>query len=179
MKLFIIILSAILFHRNYISGIESEELSSIDVIATLKAKDPDCKLQSFVISDDDYTKLESDLTTYCSTSDSTKQNALICRMVHYELEKACKLSIASRPTKSRYIIDNLSAEICKANNVPITSDWILNKITQNGKINIGVTAAELCPQVASNKDTLRLTRFFYKIAPRVRKSDVPKQKNDG
>jgi hypothetical protein len=174
MNLFIIILSFILFNENYIDGLNSEGSTCVDVLGTLKTI-PNCDLQNYVKSETDYKQLTNDLTNYCSTSDTSKQNTLICCMLSYELKKACGLSGEALPSKAVYKIDSTSAEICGKKNVKLTSEWILKKITNNGKNDFGVTADDLCTKVTSDTNTLRLARFFYKVAPRVRQDDLSKQ----
>jgi len=170
MNLFIIILSLVFFHGNYIYGLNSEGLTGINVLEAL-LKLPNCYLSDFVKSEDDSKLLADDLKTYCTTSDTSKQYVLICRMVFYELKKACKLSVNSRPSKAIYQIQESSKEICGKKSIPLTNEWIWNKITHNGEKNIGVKAEDLCTKVTSDTNTIRLARFFYKIAPRVRHND--------
>jgi hypothetical protein len=175
MNLFIIILSLILFHGNYIYGLDSVRLTAIDVLATLK-KIPNCDLSEFIKSNDDYKLLADDLNNYCTKSDTSKQYVLICRMVFYELKKACGLSVDSRPSKAIYRIEESSKEICNKKSIQLTNQWIWSKITNNGEKNIGINAEDLCTKVTSDTNTIRLARFFYKIAPRVRQNDLQKAK---
>jgi len=175
MNLFIIILSLILFHENYIYGLDTEGLNGIDVLATLKAKVPNYDLHDFVKSDQDYKELTGDLNTYCSTSDTSKSYSLICNMIAYELTKACEISPGSRPSKAMYKVETTPTDICAKKNIQLTNEWIWNKITNNGEKKIGVNADQLCTKVTSDTKTLRLARFFYKIAPLVRKYDLSKQ----
>lgn len=179
MKLFIIVLSLILFYGPYIFGQESDTLTSVNVLEDLKEKFPDCKLEDLLFSDDDYQQLNDDLKKYCTTADSTKNYAIICRMLSYELKKACQLPAKDRPTKSFYKNINASEDICKKTYTPMTNQWIWNKITNNGQKDIGVKANALCTTVSTDKKTFRLARFFYKIAPRIRKSDPSNQQTKG
>jgi len=170
MNLFIIILSLVFFYGNYIYGLDSEGLTGIDVLKALK-RIPNCDLSDFVQSEDDSKLLADDLKTYCTTSDTSKQYVLICRMVYYELKKGCKLSGSSHPSKAIYRTEESSKKICGKKPIQSTNQWIWEKITNNGENNIGVEAKDLCTKVTSDTNTIRLARFFYKIAPRVRHND--------
>lgn len=175
MNFFLIILSLIIFDGNYIYGLETKGLNGIDVLATLKSNAPTCNLRDFVKSDQDHKKLNDDLSAYCSISETLKEYRLICRMLAYELKKACKLSSESRPSPAIYTTPETSADICKRKNVLLTNEWILSKITKDGGKKIGVNANDLCDKVTSDKNTIQLARFAYKIAPRLRQDDLSKQ----
>jgi len=175
MHFFIISLSLILFHGIHIYGLENDGLDAIDVLATLKKNVPNCDLHLFVKSDKEYQKLNEDLQTYCSGSETSKQYALICQMLAYELEKACGLPSNLRPTQAVYDIQLKASQVCGLKNVLFTSQWILNKLTNNGQKKISVNPDELCTKVTNDANTIRLARFFYKTAPRVRQTDLPKR----
>jgi hypothetical protein len=173
MRFFII--SLILFHGIDIYGLETDGLDTIDVLATLKKNAPNCDLRDFVKTDKDRTKLNEDLEKYCSGSETTKQYALICHMLAYELEKACGFSAQSRPSPAVYDKLWTTSQVCEAKNVQFTSRWIFNKVSKNGQKKLGTNPNELCAKVTSDINTIRLARFFYKTAPLVRKADSSKQ----
>ncbi|CAF4187242.1 unnamed protein product [Rotaria sp. Silwood2] len=175
MNLFIIIFTLILFHGNYIYGLETGELDGIDVLTVFKNKAGTCKLRNFVRSETDFTLLTDDLNKYCSSSDSVKQYRILCHMISYELEKACALPPDLRPAKPKYATNDSSAQICSMLNLNATNEWIWNRITNNGQKQIGVDSKNLCAKITADTDTLRLARFFYKIAPRVRNADSSQQ----
>jgi hypothetical protein len=179
MNLFIIISALILFHGNYIYGVDTDELDGIDVLTTLKSTAPKCDLLSFVKTKNDYKSLIKDLNEYCSTSDSLKQYRILCHMLLYELTKACKLPSDSRPSQAVYTTDIPAETICKPKKIQLTNKWIWRKITNNGKKQIGVTAKGLCTKVTSDSNTIHLARFFYKIAPHVRQADLSSNQNKG
>ncbi|CAF1336661.1 unnamed protein product [Rotaria sordida] len=178
MNLLIIILSLILFYGNYIYGLETEELDGIDVLTKLKNIQPDCDLHDFLRVDDEYKTLTDDLRKHCSSSNSVKQHRILCHMLSYELEKACRLTPNLRPSKVIYATSRTPSQICNLNNILLTDEWIWHKITDGGQKKIGVNAKKLCTKVTSDTDTLRLARFFYKTAPRVRQVDSSKQSKD-
>jgi len=175
MNLFIIISALILFHGNYIYGLDTEELDGIDVLTTLKSTAPKCDLLTFVKTKTDYKSLTKDLSEYCSTSDSLKQYRILCHMLLYELTKACKLPEESRPSQALYTTDTSAETICRPKTIQLTNKWIWRRITNNGKKRIGVMSKGLCDKVTSDSNTIHLARFFYKIAPRVRQADLSKQ----
>jgi hypothetical protein len=178
MNLFVIVLSLILFHGYDIYGLDNSELSAVNVIEKLKTKAPNCDLHSFVQSEKDYKTLIDDLNQYCSLSDSAKQYQLLCNMIYYELKRACVLPNELRPSKALYIAPTSSDAICRLKNIQLTNEWIFNKITSNGRKQINVKQTDLCKTVTTDPNTLRLARFFYKIAPRVRQADLSKKGND-
>ncbi|CAF1036472.1 unnamed protein product [Rotaria sordida] len=178
MNLLIIILSLILFYGNYIYGLETEELDGIDVLTKLKNIQPDCDLHDFLRVDDEYKTLTDDLRKHCSSSNSVKRHRILCHMLSYELEKACRLTPNLRPSKVIYATSRTPSQICNLNNILLTDEWIWHKITDGGQKKIGVNAKKLCTKVTSDTDTLRLARFFYKTAPRVRQVDSSKQSKD-
>lgn len=166
-NLVLISLTLIFFNGCISLGLETAQLDSIDVLETLKKKVPDCQIRMFVKSDKDHQKLTDDLKTYCST---TKEYALLCQMMAYELEKACQLPSTKRPSPALYDIKADSSDICTKGGVESTDQWIAQKLSNQEK-KITIDSKNLCQQVTTDAKTIHLARFFYKIAPRVRKSD--------
>lgn len=173
MNLFLIVLSLIFFHGNSISGADDTELEAIDVVSTLKTSSPDCDLRTFVKHNEDYTAFVSDVKTYCS-SDSKKQNRLLCNMLAYELKKACRSDKSGRPSPVIYLRKSTPKEICFPSSIKATSEWILNALTKNGQKQIDVTADDLCQKVTNDETTFQLAKFFYRAAPHVRNADLAK-----
>lgn len=176
MNLFVIVLSLVLFYGSYIYALESEELSGVDVLAELEAKVPVCNLTRFVQTPNDYNELKADLQKYCAVSISLKQHRILCNMLSYQLQKACGLSEQRGPSPAKYTTKVSAQQVCLMRNMMATNLWIWKRITNNGNKQIGVTAEELCNRVASQPETLRLARFFYKTAPRVRVADTQNNK---
>ncbi len=170
-----LIISLILFHGINIYGLESDGLDPIDVLGTLKKNVPNCDLGGFVKTDSEAKILKDDLQKFCSGSETTKQYTLLCQMLAYELETACGLPQASRPSPALYNKPWTLSQICDLKNVEMTSRWIFNRVSKTGQKKLGTNPTELCVKVASDANTIRLARFFYKTAPFVRKADTAKQ----
>ena len=177
MNFFVIILSLILFHGYDIYGLGNQELATVDVLEKLKADAPNCELRGFVQSKKDYEELSADLKQFCS-SIQDKKYTLLCNMLYYEIKRACELPPASRPSPGLYDIQTTATDICNIKRIELTNDWILNKITNNGEIQIAATKKDLCKTVTSDASALRLARFFYKRAARVRQADLLKRGKD-
>jgi hypothetical protein len=173
MNLLKIILLLILFIGIY--GLHRNKLTGIDVLETLASKKISCNFHNFIQStngsEDDYNMLIHDLKKYCSTSKSTTLYRLLCRMILIELEIGCLLPNNSRPSPIKYSIRYTSTEICSINRISLTNMWIWQKLTTDEKEEIGPTSIYLCPVLTSSNSTLLLARFFYKIAPRIRRAD--------
>ena len=170
-NLLLISLTLIFFNGSIVFGLENPPLESIDVLEMLAKKSADCQLRAFVKSDKDHQKVNDDLKTYCSTS---KDYALICQMIAYELEKACQLPSNKRPSSALYDIQTDSTEICNKGGVESTDQWIAQKLS-NPEKKITIDSKDLCQRVTTDPKTIQLARFFYKIAPRVRKADSSDQ----
>ena len=170
-NIFLISLAVILFNGKNISGLETSPLDPIDVPAILEKKVPECKLRTFFIDKKDYKKFAEDIKTFCSTSN---KNPLICHMIAYEIEKACQIpnEPSKRPSPAHYDLPANLSEICGRSRISLTSKWILEKLSTNQQKTIPIQPKDLCAQVAADQDTIRLTRFFYHIATRVRTSDL-------
>ncbi len=175
-----IILILILFSGIY--GLDRNQLIGIDVIGTLKEKNTSCDLRNFVKStngsENDYKTLIHDLTKYCSISNSIKLYRLLCRIILIELEIGCLLPKNSRRLPIKYSISNTPKEICSMNRISETNSWIWGKLTSDEKKEIGPTSHNLCPILTSLNSTLRLARFFYKIAPRIIQIDLTKKESE-
>jgi hypothetical protein len=170
----IIILSLFLFCG--ICGLNTDQSTGIDVLKTLKEKKISCDLHTFVKSvddsDDEYDVLIQDLKKYCTNSESTKQYRVICHMILIEFEISCLLSNKSRPFPVKYTTAYTSAQVCSMNKIAYANSWIWKRLTSDERGEIGSTPMQLCPRLAALNDTLRLIRFFYKIAPRIRIADT-------
>jgi len=173
MNLLTIILLLILFFGIY--GLHRNKLTGIDVLGTLTSKNISCNFHNFVKStndsEDDYNTLIRDLTKYCSGLKSSTFYRLLCRMILIELEIGCLLPNKSRPLPIKYSIRYTSTEICSLNTISMTNTWIWQKLTSDEKAEIGPTSMYLCPILTSSNNTIQLARFFYKIAPRIRRAD--------
>ncbi|CAF1389648.1 unnamed protein product [Adineta steineri] len=174
MNFLVIILSFILFFG--INSNDTDDTSGIDVLDILKEKQTSCDLHDFVIgkenSEKEYIALVYDLATYCSETESTSLSRILCRMILIELEIGCSLPNKSRPTPVKYINSYTSTQICSMNKIMYTNRWIWNKFTEKEKEELGASSAHICPKLTSVNSTLRLTRFFYKIAPRIRRAEA-------
>lgn len=171
-NIFLISLTLILFNGKNIFGLENSPLDPIDVPAVLEKKVPDCNVKDFFIDKADLKKFSEDIKAFCSTSN---KNPLVCHMIAYELEKACQIpnEPSKRPSPAHYDLQTNPSEICGKNRISLTSKWILKKLSINQQKTIPIEPKDLCAQVAADQDTIRLTRFFYHIATRVRTSDLP------
>ncbi|CAF1306074.1 unnamed protein product [Adineta steineri] len=174
MNFLVIILSFILIfgiHSN-----DTDDTGGIDVLDILKEKQTSCDLHDFVIgkenSEKEYIALVYDLATYCSETESTSLSRILCRMILIELEIGCSLPNKSRPTPVKYINSYTSTQICSMNKIMYTNRWIWLKFTEKEKEELGSSSAHICPKLTSVNSTLRLTRFFYKIAPRIRRVEA-------
>lgn len=171
MNLLISILIVFGIHQLFAS-----KLSDVDVLGRLKSKHASCDLRNFVQatdnSDDEYKILVHDLTKYCSTSKSITLYDLLCHMILIELEIGCELSNNSRPYPVKYSTLLTSSEICSMNKIDLINNWIWQKLTADEKEEIGPTPVHLCRILTSSNSTTRLARFFYKIAPRIRRTDL-------
>ncbi|CAF3537949.1 unnamed protein product [Adineta steineri] len=177
MNLFLIFLALILFHENYIFGLETEEIKGINVLKKLKNDLPDCDLHDFVKSENDYKSLNDDLKTHCTTSASNKQFRTLCHMLCYELTVACKVPAESRPSKAIYTTKVTASELCGTKRIDKTNEWIAKKVLNSEQKQI-ISSNGLCTKITSDENALPLARFFYKIAPRVREADLAKQNKD-
>jgi len=166
-----IILILILFSG--LDTLNGNETTSIDIFVQLKSKNISCDLHDFVKStdnsDDEYKLLIQDLTKYCLNSSSYQ---LLCHMIYLELELACLLPNNFRPSPTKYTFDYRSKQICSINKIALTNEWIWGKLSSNEKKQIGSTSVNLCSKITSTNETLRLVKFFYKIAPRIRRFDT-------
>ena len=164
----------ILFSGIY--GLDNEELPGIDVLKTLKEKKISCDFHNFVHStdnsNDEYDVLMDDLKTYCSTSEKTKQYHVICHMVLIEFEIGCSLPNKSRPYPIKYTTSSTATQICSMNKISHTNIWIWKKLTSDERQQMGSITSQLCPKLTESTDTLRLTRLFYALAPRIRRADI-------
>ncbi|CAF3112216.1 unnamed protein product, partial [Rotaria socialis] len=171
----VVILSLILFHGKYIFGLGTEKFKAINVLAKLNNTAAGCDLHDFLRLDSDFKNLSDDLTKYCSPSKLVKRFRILCHMLSYELEIACALPAKSRPSKALYTSNTSAKEICDRKNIQLTNQWIWDKLTNGGQKDIGITAKYLCDSVTNYTVTLRLARFFYKIAPLIRQADLSQQ----
>jgi hypothetical protein len=166
-----IVFILILFSGIYLSN--GNQVTGVDIFQQLKSKNISCDLHDFIKpadhSDDEYQLLKQDLTKYCSNSSSYQ---LLCHMIFIEIEIACLVPNASRPSPMKYTSDHRSKHICSLNKISLTNDWIWGKLSSNEKQQIGSTPTDLCSKITSNNETLRLVKFFYKIAPRIRRFDT-------
>ncbi|CAF4423396.1 unnamed protein product [Rotaria socialis] len=174
----VVILSLILFHGKYIFGLGTEKFKAINVLAKLNNTAAGCDLHDFLRLDSDFKNLSDDLTKYCSPSKLVKRFRILCHMLSYELEIACALPAKSRPSKALYTSNTSAKEICDRKNIQLTNQWIWDKLTNGGQKDIGITAKYLCDSVTNYTVTLRLARFFYKIAPLIRQADLSQQASD-
>ena len=151
----------------------TEKPVPVDVLGQLKLKAPDCDLRRFVLSDNDSKVLTDDLTHYCCAEpkDLTKYSKVLCRMILYELKKACLLTGAAQPSPAKYDQPVPSDEFCKSKKILLTSNWIWKKLGIQEKNEWDLTQENFCSTLAAANETRRLVRFFYKIAPRVRQAD--------
>jgi hypothetical protein len=175
MNLFVILLSFILFNGNYIYGSDADETNGIDVLGTLKTQAPNCDLHKFVNPEDEFKALNDDLTKYCSTSDSSKQYKILCRMILIELTQACALSSKSRSVSTKYSSKTSASAICQYKNIQMTNKWIWKKLTSDEQKQIGDSSKDICTKITKYTDTIQLARFFYKIGTGVRKAELSVQ----
>ncbi|CAF2522265.1 unnamed protein product [Rotaria sp. Silwood2] len=174
MKLLVIILSFILFSHIY--GLNTDESTGINVLEILKAKNLSCDLHIFINStdnsQDEYNAFINDLTQYCSNSESTKPYRVLCRMILIELEIGCLFLNNTNPLPVKYITSYTPNKICSTNKILYINRWIWDKLKSYEKKQIGTASMELCFTITSFNETLRLVKFFYKIAPRIREIDT-------
>jgi len=173
MKFFLLILTVVCLGQN---SSFAAETNGIDVLAVLKKNVPDCKLRDFVKSDEYLTKLEEDLKKFCSTEQTTKTQTFLCHMLAYEITVACKITDGTRPSAAKYDDVATIDEVCERKNIQLTNQWILSKV-KNQETTIDANEQNLCTQITEDKQIVRLARFFYKIAPIVRKYDTAQTNN--
>ena len=151
-------------------------INGFDVLEQLQSKNISCNLHDFVKttndSVDEYQLLTSDLKTYCTNSVSNQTSQLLCHMIFLELEIGCLLTNHSRPLPMKYSLFYTSKQICSLTKISLTDNWIWEKLSSNEKQQVGSSSINLCSHITSANETLRLARFFYKIAPRIRRFDL-------
>ncbi|CAM4963319.1 unnamed protein product [Rotaria socialis] len=153
----------------------SNESAGINVLEALKAINLSCDLHIFVNSADDtednYKALIHDLTQYCSGSESTKVYQVLCRMIFIELEIGCSLLNQSRSLPIKYITSETPTKLCSMNQIMHINLWIWKKLKLNKEEQMGSALAKLCTNITSSNETIRLARFFYEIAPSIKRID--------
>ncbi|CAF4055289.1 unnamed protein product [Rotaria magnacalcarata] len=156
-------------------GLDIDESAGINVLEALKATNLSCDLHIFVNStydtEDNYKALIHDLTQYCSNSESTKVYQVLCRIIFIELEIGCSLLNRSRPLPIKYITSETSTKLCSKNKIIHIDRWIWKKLKLNKKEQMGSDLTKLCTNITSSNETIRLARFFYEIAPSIKRID--------
>ena len=157
----------------------AESNGSSDLLVKLAAKDPAVDLRAFFKSDADLLALVSDLKQYCLPIDATNKSQVLCQMVTIELTKALKLPEKQRPSNTSYNVNVTAESICRPKSIPLTNKWMWELLTSEQRSQIGGDAESLCKQVTRSQETLRMARFFYKVALRVRRADENVVSNSG
>ena len=161
----------LIFHCGPISGDVADEIG-VDVLGVLKEKKIVCDLHDLVTSaekpEEEYNMFIHDLTKHCSESVTTDFTPILCRMISIALEIACTLPNTTRPAPVKYTAIYTPEQICSMHKIVYTNKWIWEQLTKKQKAQIGSSWVELCPKLTSANSTLRLTRFLYKISPRIR-----------
>ncbi|UJR20476.1 hypothetical protein I4U23_023605 [Adineta vaga] len=173
MLVILIIFSFLLYSRIQTRDLNDE--IGVNIFEVFKEKKITCDLRDFVTSADnperEYNMLIHDLTKHCSTSVTANLAPILCRIILIELEIGCTLPNKTRPTPVKYTHSYTSEQICSMHKIVYTNKWIWEKLTKKERIQIGSSWTQLCPQLTSTNSTLRLTRFFYKMAPRIRHAE--------
>ena len=157
-------------------GLSSTQKSKpTDVLARLKAKAPGCDLKSLVVDEANWKLLEEDLTKYCSASpkELLQNSVVLCRALYYELKASCPLTDAARPTPTKYETKKTAGEICSAKSTPLTTEWIWKKLKLDNST-VELTKENFCSKLAEPDETRQLVRFFYRIAPHIRRAELAK-----
>lgn len=160
-----------------IYGLSQVTTNSYNILEILKAKNITCNLRSFIIPsnltlNNDYKMFINDLNKYCWNSSAENVSDLICHMIAIELEIACLVFNQSRIVPIVYNSQYTSKQICSTKSVILTNNWIWEQLSVEEKSIIGSSSINLCSVVTMNNETFRLSRFFYRLAPRVRRSNL-------
>ncbi|CAF1180074.1 unnamed protein product [Adineta ricciae] len=165
------VILSLIFYCGSVRGDVTDEIG-VDVLGVLKEKKIVCDLHDLVTSVDkpekEYNMFIHDLTKHCSESVTTDFTPILCRMISIALEIACTLPNTTRPAPVKYTPVYTPSQICSMHKIVYTNKWIWEQLTKKQKAQIGSSWVQLCPKLTSGNSTLRLTRFFYKIAPRIR-----------
>lgn len=179
MKVFVIILCFCLSSCVY--GLNTDEFVNINVLETLKARNSSCDLHVFINSnensEDEYKLFINDLTEYCSNSTSKKLYQVLCHMILIELEIGCSISNQSHLLPIKYKTSLTATKICSMDKLIYINRWIWKKLDLDEREQIGPTSVNLCSIITSLKGTNRLARFFYRIAPYVRRFEIEKNQS--
>lgn len=162
------------------SSVDARALSDVlgvDVLESLKNEGISCDLHGFVTSSDnhgekEYQTLRHDLDSYCSKSESTHLAAVLCRMILIELQIGCALANDTRPKPIVYSATYTPAQICSTNKIVHTNKWAWEKLTVRERARIGSSWVNLCAELTKANSTLRLVRFFYKMASAIRHAEA-------
>ncbi|CAF0889316.1 unnamed protein product [Adineta ricciae] len=167
----VVVILNLIFYCGSVRGDVTDEIG-VDVLRVLKEKKIVCDLHDLVTSVDkpekEYNMFVHDLTKHCSESVTTDFAPILCRMISIALEIACTLPNTTRPAPVKYTPVYTPSQICSMHKIVYTNKWIWEQLTKKQKAQIGSSWVQLCPKLTSGNSTLRLTRFFYKIAPRIR-----------
>jgi hypothetical protein len=93
-------------------------------------------------------------------------------MILIELEIGCTLRNITRPSPVKYINSYTATQVCSIHKITFINKWIWEKLTAREKQQLGSSWVDLCPKLTAFNTTLQLTRFFYKIAPRIKRAET-------
>lgn len=171
---FFTLLALISFSNAYV--LNQTEANNTYILELFKSKNITCDPHDFIVTiddlDNDYKLFLNDLNNVCSESQSDKASRLLCRIVFIELQMACLLPNSSRPTPVKYTLAYTASKICAMNKINLTNVWIWEKLSSAEQQELLPTSDQLCPTVTAKEENLFLAKFFYKIAPRIRRVDL-------
>ena len=157
-------------------GLNQTEANNTYILELFKSKNITCDPHDFIVKIDDsvndYQLFLNDLNNVCSESQSDKASRLLCRIVFIELQLACLLPNSSRPTPVKYTLAYTANKICTMNKINLTNVWIWEKLSGVEQQELLPTSDQLCPTITAKEEILFLAKFFYKIAPRIRRADL-------
>lgn len=157
------------------SNVTELKINSTYIFQSLQSKNITCDLHDFIVktddTDNDYKLFLNDLNNFCSDTQTNQVYRLLCRMLTIEFELACLLPNNSRPSPVKYTLPYTAKKICQMNKINLTNNWIWGKLSVEEREKAAITPTQLCPTMTATEEVLLLVKFFYKIAPRIRRAD--------
>ena len=150
--------------------------NSTYIIQAAQLKNITCDLHDFIVrsddADNDFKIFVKDLNNFCGDTQTNQVYQLLCRMLTIEFELACLLPNSSRPSPVKYTLPYTAKKICQMNKINLTNQWIWEKLSVKEQEEFAPTPVQLCPTITATEEVLLLAKFFYKIAPRIRRADI-------
>lgn len=173
--LIVFILLTCLSFSNVLSSTQTEPNNTY-ILDLFQTKNITCNPHELIVktddSDNDYKLFLNDLNNVCSQSQTDKASRLLCRIVFIELQLACHLPNSSLPTPVKYSLAYSAEKICAIHKINLTNIWIWEKLSSAEREEFLPTSDALCSTITAKEEILFLAKFFYKIAPRIRRADT-------